>query len=219
MMTNGNDKSEAIRVAVVDDHQLVARGITEMIDSFDQFKVVLVCSSAAELLQQYEQYRIQIIVSDINMPGMNGIEMAKTVKAARPYLKVLILSYLTNKHYVKNAMESGINGFLSKSCSKAELLEALVSVTGNNYYLGRKVQNIMFTMEKDSADEKKSLSSREFEVLKLIVSGLTSKLIAQELFIDLKTVESHRRNIFKKLEVTNVAQLILTARKQGILFE
>lgn len=219
MKYTDSESDDVIRVAVVDDHQLVARGVTEMIENFPEFKVVLVCSSAYELLSNYEQYQVKIIVSDINMPEMSGIEMAGIVKKSRPYIRILILSYLTNIYYIKLAMAEKVNGFISKSCSKEELHEALVEIAKNNKYLCRKVQNTLFSEKVNDEGKSNELTAREFEVLNLVIDGHSSKLIADKLFIDIKTVESHRRNIFKKMQVKNVAQLIVKARYLGFFLD
>ncbi len=214
-----------IKIIIADDHQMVVDGLTSIINQMDGYKVITTASNGRELLKTLEIVQPDIVLLDIDMPVLNGIETQKEIRNRYPNIKTIIITMHGEKSLVKKMSDLGAIGFVFKNAGKEELLEAIESVQkGIPYYtssLRNDLINNNLVNEKSSFfDIKKSLlTQREIEIIKLVVEGLSNKAIGDRLFISPRTVDTHRTNIMKKLEVNNVAGLVRYAINNGFINE
>ena len=207
-----NEIIKPIKVVLADDHQMVRLGLRHMLNRSEFVEVIAEAQNGQEGLELVRQYKPDVLITDILMPVMNGIELTKAVKAEEPSRAVIILTSYEDLSHFEKAIEAGANGYLSKDILPDVLVNALKSVMA-----GEQVFNSDFLKalsEKGKAPEYSaqsatfSLTKREQEILMLVADGLTSQEIADSLFISPRTVETHRANIMQKLNVHNTAGLI-----------
>jgi DNA-binding NarL/FixJ family response regulator len=212
-----------IKLIIADDHQLVVDGLQSILNQLAGFKVITTVSNGKELLKTLEIIEPDIILLDIDMPVLNGIETLKEIKKRYPHIKTIILTMHEEKSLVKKMSDLGANGFIFKNVDKEELIKALENVNKGIPYFSVSLRNeaINNDLVDDaglSHDYKKGLlTEREIEIIKLIVEGLSNKEIADKLFISPRTVDTHRTNLMKKLEVNNVAGLVRYAIRNGFM--
>lgn len=213
---------EKIDIAVVDDHEIVRDGLRALLIGNPKIKMVGEASQASEFFQLLKKTRIDVAVLDIALPGMSGIDIARVLQKDAPQIKVLMLSANTQENYVVSALKAGALGFLPKNCSKKELLEAIVSVYRGELFFGKNITQAVFKtfvkkVQGRADAETGELSERELEVLRGFAEGFSYKEIADQLSITTRTVESHKKSIFMKLNFQNNTDLIKYAIKQGIV--
>lgn len=211
-----------IKIIIADDHQLFIEGIQSLIQSIKHMEVVAEVANGKELLEKLETTSCDIILMDINMPEMDGIEATKQVRSAYPDIKVLMLTMFSNKEYIEKLLRVGAHGYILKNTGMEELREAIETlVEGNSYFSKEVMERIMEGLQKKKLAEKNThlieLTEREIEVLKLIVQECTTAEIAEKLFISTHTVETHRKNLISKLQVRNVAGLVKYALQNGLV--
>jgi two-component system response regulator NreC len=212
-----------IKLIIADDHQLVAEGLKSIIEQSGLYKVISIARHGAELMKQLEVVSTDIILMDIDMPIMNGIEATIQVRKQYPDIKIIVLTLHAEKGLVKKLMDLGANGFILKNSDRDELLLAIDHVfKGGTYFSSALTLNLIehpaVSAIPGSYDEKKAqLTEREIEILKMIAEGLSNKEIGDKLFISHRTVDTHRTNLMKKLEVNNIAGLIRYAMKNGFI--
>ena len=202
-------------IIILDDHLIVIEGIKRLLKSYPEYDVVKEVTSIDELYASLGEV-IDILFLDINVKGVNSIKQIPHIKAIKPDLKILIFSSYDSPSVVKKAFEQPIHGYLLKDTDEAELIEALETVIAGKIYVGKHIPTSQsFIIDPDSTFEfddsflkLDKLTKREKEVTDLMVKGLNSQLIAEQLFISSHTVKVHRKNIFKKLEIHSVAELI-----------
>lgn len=205
-----------IAVYIVDDHQLVIEGISSLLLKEKEIKVVSHGLNAAACLDYLKSNTADIILMDIGLPDMNGIDLCKMIKKNYPGIHVLALSTYSQASYIANMMDSGASGYLLKNAGKQEILEAIQTVIkGNSYFSFEAGRIYKAALEKQK--ESPGLTKREREILKLIASGCTNLEIGQQLFISIDTVDSHRKNLYSKLGVKNTALLIKHAIDHDLL--
>ena len=211
--------AKEVRIVVADDHKMVRKAWELLLSEKKEYKVVGQAANGVEVLQVLEAVRADVVLMDLDMPVMNGIEAADRIKNCFPWVKVIALTMQKDSAYIKRFFAAGAHGFITKNASDGELLEAIEEVLAGRRYLSKEVSEVLSNNLLESGSIKKDdfhgLSEREVEIVKLISSGNTTNQIADSLHLSVKTVESHRRNIFKKLQVKNVAQL-LTKTKERI---
>ncbi len=211
------------RLIIADDHQLVAEGLKSIIESVDENKVIAMAANGKELLKQLEVIDTDLILLDIDMPVMNGIEAMQHIRKSHPDIKVIVLSMHEEKSLVKKFTDMGAMGFLIKNTDQDELLLAIKRVIGGGKYFSSSLTMNMIGGSVASSStafydaHKASLTEREIEILKLIAEGYSNKEIGDKLFISHRTVDTHRTNLMKKLEVNNIAGLIRYAIKSGFV--
>lgn len=208
---------KVIKVILVDDHLLVRTGIKLIIESEKSLKVIDEARTGMEAIKKTHLLKPDIVIMDINMPDLNGLEALKKMKEMGIASKIIILTGQPNKESIISATKLGAKGYLSKSAEPSSLIKAIIDVYKGRSYLDLKVSNLL--NHKDSKDSEKLvtyqkisiLSKREYEVLLLLARGLNNKMIGEELFISEKTVKNHITQIFKKLEVNDRVQAALFA--------
>ena len=202
---------EEIDIAVVDDHELFREGITLVLRQIRGFKVVCNAASGYDFLKYLQTSRPDVVLMDINMPGMNGVET--TVKALKKYpdLKVIALTMLSDTLHSTQMIEAGVKGFMLKKGNKSELRQAVTEVFNGGNYFSQEILQTLACRSLRHPHGDNQLTNRELEVLDLVCKGLTSQEIADKLFISDKTVEGHRTSIFQKANVRKTAALVLWA--------
>lgn len=210
-----------IKVIVVEDHQILLESISLLISTLAGVELVGKAANGQKALQILEKQSVDLIVSDVMMPVMNGIELIWKVKQQYPKIKILMLTVSEDVQTIKDALQAGADGFIFKSAEKEELEDAIVSVINNKKYFSDKAilslaeaQDQTYISEKDAL--KGILTDREIQILKLISQELSGIQIAEKLFISPTTVESHRKNLFSKIGVNTSVGLVKYALKHGI---
>jgi DNA-binding NarL/FixJ family response regulator len=209
-----------INVVIVDDHLLILKGLKEMLKASDNINVVAVFSDGKTLLDYLETNQPDILLLDINIPNINGLDICKKVALKYSNIKILALTNYNENSIVKNMMRNGAKGYLLKNCSQQELIESIHTVYQGGNYFSKEIEN---QLVKDSIESKKNnsfmpkLTRREKEVLIEISAEKTNQEISECLFISVKTVESHRNNLLQKFGVKNTAGLIKEALIKGYI--
>ncbi|MCF8304103.1 MAG: response regulator transcription factor [Bacteroidales bacterium] len=220
------DVNNKIRVGIVDDHQLVIDGIRLILKDEPDMRLVMQANSGKETLDKLKQNKPDVLLTDIEMPGMSGVELTRRIRRQMPEVKILALTIQDDGVLVNKMVEAGASGYILKSCSADELLEAVVEVNKGNNYLSQKVQKIIlsgvFNREAPVSQIQKgaiTLTPRESEILDLIAQEYSNEAIAKKLFISERTVETHRKNLFTKTKTKSVVGLIKFAIKHELLQE
>lgn len=218
--------SEKIKILIVDDHTLVREGFAKMLELEPQFEVLGQSSSAKDVLEKTKALKPDIILMDIKLPGINGIEATKMIKKEHPDVEVIILSMYDEEEYVMESVKAGASGYVLKDISQEELFSAIKVVhSGGSLIqpgLARKVLKEFAHLAKEAPQGGKSmsikgLSEREIEVLQCVSEGKSNKEIAEQLTISEKTVKAHLRTIFRKLDVSDRAQAVAEAMRKGLV--
>jgi DNA-binding NarL/FixJ family response regulator len=207
-------------ILIVDDHQMFIDGLKSLLRKQETFVVVAEALNGQEALAVIEKQQIDIILSDISMPLMTGIELTKIVKQIHPEIKVIIISMHNDSSVVTEIINSEAEGYILKNTGKKELFDALTKVANNGTYYSSDVLSVMMQtmkIEKKSTDEIKQLSEREIEILKLIVEEFSSEQIAEKLFISKRTVDTHRINILSKTNSKTLVGLIKYAVRNNLI--
>jgi len=207
-----------IRIIVSEDHHIVREGIFKLLDGSQDFEVIGQAGNGVETLKLVQELQPDVLVLDISMPQMDGIEVLKQLRNINPFPKVVILSMYADSALVKQAFESGALGYVLKQSISDELIDAIHAANRNSVYLSAGVSHILTHIaNKQSQNPLDHLSPRERQVVKRIVAGLSTKEIAKDLQVSVKTIEKQRRDAMRKLDVENVASLVRTCLKLGLL--
>ncbi|MGD0845027.1 MAG: response regulator transcription factor [Geobacteraceae bacterium] len=209
------------RVLLVDNHNLMREGLKALLGRTADIEVVAEATTGKEALQQAAQFCPDVIVMDLKMPEMNGIETTQGILAGNPDIKVLALSMVMDRVNIIETLKAGAKGYLSKDCVFEELVDAIHALAEGKSYLGAEVTELVikdFTenMAEDSSVKSNKLSKRELEVLQHIADGRNTKNIAFTLGVCVKTVEIHRMNIMKRLSLYSIAELTKYAVREGL---
>ncbi|CAN5822651.1 response regulator transcription factor [soil metagenome] len=212
---------DPIRVLIADDHPIFRDGMRGLLDSVDDVEVVGEASSGDEAVERAEELQPDVILMDVKMPGMNGIEATREILHTSPHIGVLVVTMFRDDDSVFAAMRAGARGYLLKDASGDEVLNAIRSVAGGGaIYSPGVAQRLIefFSSPKPAAPPRAfpELTGREEEILGLIASGKSNQEIAVGLFLSLKTVQNHVSNIFTKLQVADRAQAMIRAREAGL---
>jgi DNA-binding NarL/FixJ family response regulator len=211
----------AIKVLLVDDHQVIREGLRMLLDANGEFEVVGEADNGRSVITMLQKTSVDVVVMDVSMPELNGIDATNRIRRDYPGIKVLALSMHTDRRFIEGMLKAGAAGYLAKDCAATELISAVKFVTTGDIYLSPKIAGKIVKGYLSDAPIPKStgistLSSREREILQLIAEGNDTKNIAFELCLSPKTVETHRRNIMEKLNIHNVAKLTKFAIKEGL---
>lgn len=204
-----------VRVVLADDHHLVRKGLTALLQSIDGVDVVAEAGEGAELVALVGSLLPDLVITDLSMPGMDGMTALREIHRRHPALPVLVLSMTDTCETVRHAIESGACGYLLKGAPQFELEQAVRSVMARGSYFSREIaQRLLQPAEPTPADE---LTGRQIQVLKLLVQGRAAKEIAYELGLSAKTVDVHRARIMERLNIKGVAALTLYAVRKGLI--
>jgi len=218
MSTNSVTGMNAISsLLIVDDHPMVIAGLQQLLSSLDFVQVKATACSAAMAMAKLKEQAIDIVLLDINLPDVNGIDLCKKMKGSFPEVKIVGLSTFSERSYILRMLDNGASGYLIKSASAQEIENALRTVLDGKLYLSLAMEHMLQPAATLQAGSLPALTRREKEVLQLIANGKTNTQIAAELFISPLTVDSHRKNLLTKLDVHNTAALIRLAVEQRLL--
>jgi two-component system response regulator NreC len=211
----------AIKVLIADDHQIMREGLRSMLEQEHDIKVVGEAEDGRATLNLARELTPDIIIMDVGMPDLNGIEATRQITAEIPGIKIVALSMHDDRRFVLNMLKAGASGYMLKDCAFKDLAKAIRVVMTNKTYLSSEVADIVVKdyLASNSQGESSAfqlLSPREREVLQLIAEGKTSALIAQNLHISVKTVETHRQQIMVKLKIKSIAELTKYAIREGL---
>jgi DNA-binding NarL/FixJ family response regulator len=211
-----------IKLALADDQNLFRKGMAMLLRELDGMEVTLECANGKDLLKAIAVVPVDIVLLDLEMPVMDGVETMKRMRTDHPGVKVLVLSMHSEEKFIVHLMELGANGYLLKTAEATEVENAIRSVAESGYYFSDMVSQVMLQglVKKDKVrpyfNVIDPLSEREIEVLKLICAEKTTPEIAEQLFLSPRTVEGHRNNILLKTGARNVAGLVVFAMTNGI---
>jgi DNA-binding NarL/FixJ family response regulator len=206
-------------VLLVDDQSIFLDGIESLLERWANVDVIGKAYNGSSALELVKAYKPDLVLMDINMPHMDGIEATKRIRKASPDTRVIVLSMYGHREFVLELLDSGVGGYLLKTTSKEELMEAIRTVTDGKQYIAQELRALAAQPDRkaDREGELKygPLTSREVQVVKLILQERTTQEIADALFLSVPTIETHRRNIFHKLDCRNIAGLVKYAMERG----
>jgi len=212
-----------IRILIADDHTIVRQGLARLLEDQPDFKVVGEAYDGRMAIEKAMALLPDVVVMDIAMPLLNGIEAARRIRKNLPKIKILILSMYSHEHYIHELLEAGISGYLLKESSGRDIVKAIQAAMKGETYLSPSISKVLvdsyLSMRKSSPKEERfnQLSNREREIFQMIAEGRSTKSISDLLCVSLSTVKTHRRNIMEKLEVTGTAQLIHLGVSLGLV--
>jgi DNA-binding NarL/FixJ family response regulator len=210
-----------LKVLLADDHQVIREGLRMLLDSHNGVEVVGEAENGRKVIAMLQKIVPDVIVMDVSMPELNGIDATTRIRKEYPSVKILALSMHTDRRFIEGMLKAGASGYLVKDCAATELLSAIEMVATGDIYLSPKIAGKVLKGYLNRTPSRRTpgaykLTSREREILQLIAEGKNTKQIAFELFLSPKTVETHRRNVMEKLNIHNVAKLTKFAIKEGL---
>jgi DNA-binding NarL/FixJ family response regulator len=209
-----------IRVLLADDHKLMRRALGRQLDHEEGILVVAEADDGREAVRLAIEQRPDVVIMDISMPGLNGVDAARQIVSKAPNVRVLALSAHVDQQHVSSMLDAGARGYLAKDCETAELVEALQRLAAGKVYLGAGVADVVVDdyvkRLDDGTQPKQALTSREREVLQLLAEGKSTKEIAGLLDLSSKTIDTHRANIMSKLGLHSIAELTKYAIREGL---
>jgi DNA-binding NarL/FixJ family response regulator len=213
----------SIRVLIADDHKIMLAGLRSLLEKQTDFEVVGEADNGRKAVQMAQEKKPDVVVMDVSMPDLNGIEATNQIIESLPETRVIALSMHSDKRFVMGMLRAGASGYLLKDCASQELANAIVQVAGGKKYLSPEITGVViddFLLGGGSSEEvaiaASQLSPREREVLQLIAEGWSTKQIASHLYVSIKTIETHRRQIMKKLDLHSIADLTKYAIREGL---
>ncbi len=208
--------AETMKILLVDDHAILLDGLIKLIEEDEMLSVVDAVGSVPEAIRSIDKHKPDLVITDYNLGDDDGLSLVQKSKRLFPDMKFIILSMHDEAHLVKEILKEGVNGYVLKKDTKAELIEAIYAVRGGKMYMSTDI-NAMLVKSLYEPDEGKLLTSREREILKLISQEYSNKQIAEELFISERTVETHRKNIFRKTKTSSLVGLIKFAYANNLI--
>ncbi len=209
-----------IKIILVEDHPMVRIGIKSLLSGSDRIEIIGEASNGMEAIKLIEDNPPEIVVSDVSMPQMNGLSLAKHIQENHEHIKVLLLTIHMEPEYIIEGFDAGIMGYLPKDSSQEELIEAIDTIYAGGKYMSQKVSEILAQrlIKKDPFSKTNTkLTPREKKILGMLVEGNRNKEIAVELDISVRTVDTHRTNIMRKLDVNNTAELVKKAISEKLI--
>jgi DNA-binding NarL/FixJ family response regulator len=206
-----------LRTIIVDDHPIVIEGLKTLLKNEDNLEVVDGFSNGAQLLSYLGSNPVDLVLLDVTLPDIGGMELCQIIKAQFSNITILILSNHTERSIIMQTIQNGASGYLLKNSSLEELRQCIATAVKGNICYSKEVVEIISRPTKNQLRNTPQLTRREKQILSLLAQGKTSQNIAQELFLSPLTVDTHRRNLIQKFEVKNVAELIAAAHQQQLL--
>ncbi|MFT4760206.1 MAG: DNA-binding NarL/FixJ family response regulator [Paraglaciecola sp.] len=219
---NTSTQLNMLRLLIADDHSMFADGIESILATESDIEVVGKCPDGNSVFNFLKEKTVDLILLDVNLPDMSGIEVSKKLNREYPEIKILAVSMFNEESFVTEILQHGASGYILKNTGKTELLKAIQTVNNGQSYFSKEVtQTIMGSLMKNKNEPKKKtklkISRREKEVLQLIMQEFTTQEIANKLFVSIKTIESHRGSLLSKLNARNTAGLVRIAMEEEIL--
>ena len=216
-----NSTNRPIRIILADDHQIVRQGLRILLEAEPDMEIIAEADNGRKVLKQAQELLPDIIIMDLSMPELNGIEATRQILSGAPEVKVIALSMHSDSLFVLNMIKSGASGYLLKDCALEELVKAIRAVVDDKTYLSPGVSDIVIRdfvtgWQTTNSSAFSVLSPREREVLQLMAEGRTTNQIADGLCVSVKTVEAHRKQVMTKLGIHSVAELTKYAIRQGL---
>jgi DNA-binding NarL/FixJ family response regulator len=205
------ETSKPLRICIADDHPIVVDGLKEILKTRQEWSVVGVAYDGQQFMEVIAKQRPDMAIVDINMPIINGIQCATMIKEQFPTIKVIILTMYPEKTFINQLLRAGADGCLLKSRGSIDLINAIERVSGGKSYF-----DWVSDFKKEADAREWRLSEREIQIIRLVMDGLNNAEIAERIFISEDTVKTHRKNIFRKLGVHNVAELTTFVMHHGI---
>jgi len=211
----------AIKILIADDHGILREAITSLLNNEFGMEVIGEAQDGRTAVQLAKELHPDVIIMDIAMPGLNGIEATRQIVREMPNIKVIALSVYVDRRSVREMLKAGASGYVPKQCAFKELVTAIQNVVSNRTYLSSRISGIVVEeyvhrLEENDNSAYSILTPREREVLQLIAEGESTKAIAKELFVSNKTIEWHRRQLMIKLGAQSVAELVKYAIREGL---
>jgi two-component system response regulator NreC len=209
-----------LRILLVDDHQIVRQGLRTLLEKELDMEVVAEAGDGRAAVRLTREVSPQVVIMDVAMPDLNGIEATRQIVTEFPHVKVIALSMHADRRFVANMLKAGASGYLLKDAAFEELAQAIRTVAANRTYLSPAVSDIVvkdyLKGPKEEATAFSLLTAREREVLQLLAEGKSTREIADCLYVSVKTVETHRQQIMSKLDIRSVAELTKYAIREGL---
>lgn len=210
-----------IKIVVADDHRIIREGICNALKSNKNFNIIGEAENGRKAISLVKKHQPDVVIMDISMPELNGIEASRQIKSDAPNTKIIALSMHTDKRYVVGMLKAGVSGYLYKDCALQELSDAIDVVFHGDTYLSPKIadtlrRTLLNQIDEGTTNISEELTHRERQVLQLIAEGVKTKNIADSMHISIKTVETYRSNIMRKLNIFSVAELTKFAVREGI---
>ena len=211
---------DIIKIAIVDDHEVVINGLRSMLSAYGDLEVVYTTTQGNELMYYLADNKVDVILMDIQMPEISGIDLCKMTLKQYPDVKIIAFSSFDDTHYIRQILRNGASGYVLKNTDQKSLVTAIRTVLDGEEYIDETIKKIL--LHESITGQRRSmfeipLTKREKEILKLIAEEHSNQQIADQLFISLRTVETHRLNITQKLGVKNAAGLVKEAIKRGLI--
>lgn len=208
-----------INLLIADDHQVLLDGFQSIFDGSQEFKVINTASNGEEVLQALEvDSNIEVILMDINMPLLNGVETCKKVKKKYPHIKVIALSMYNKHSYINRMLKSGADGYILKNTNTEEIMRGIKEVTRGEKFISSAVMSTLLNGSSFTPQgEIPPLTKRELEVLELIAKEYTTKEIASKLFLSFETIQTHRKHLIQKFNAKNMVGVVSKATDKGII--
>ncbi len=212
-----------IRILLADDHTVVRKGLCLLLESHPGFKVIAEASNGREAVMMAETHRPDVAILDVTMPLLNGIEAARQISSNSPQTAIVFLSMHSDEAYVLKALKSGARGYLLKDSAEYDLINAIHAVSEGKAFFSPAISRMLVEdymrqmRDREVEDSYELLTTREREILQLLAEGKPAKEVASILGLSVYTVETHRNNIFQKLNLHSVAELILYAVRKGVI--
>ena len=213
---------KTLKVIIADDHMIVRDGLRSLLERQPDMEVVAEAENGRIALTLVKELSPDVVIMDIGMRELNGIDATRQIVKMSPGVKVLTLSMYSDKRFIKGMLKAGASGYMLKDSAFKELIDAIRVIVENKIYISPSVANIItedYLKQSPESDgsTRSLLSSRELEVLQLLVEGMSTKQIASSLRLSIKTIESHRSRIMKKIDINNIADLTRYAIREGII--
>jgi DNA-binding NarL/FixJ family response regulator len=208
-----------ITILLADDHDVVRRGMKMLLEDEEGIQIIGEASDGLDAIEKVKVLMPNVVILDLTMPKMTGIEAAKTISDEYPNVKILIFSMHNNKEYIVKSVENGASGYLLKDSSKEELLKAIKAVSGGRKYFPPEISEVIInellaktsTTQEETRPIFEKITPKEKQILGMIVQGYNSREMADKLFLSIRTVDNHRANMMKKVKAKNTADLVKMA--------
>ena len=209
----------SIRIVLADDHTIVRQGLRNLLEAHSDYKVIAEAEDGKLAIQLTNDLLPDLVIMDITMPDINGIDAARQISDRHPNIKIIALSMHSDRRFVTEMLEAGASGYLLKDCALEELTHAIQAVLSDQVYVSPAIANIVIqdlNEKLEQIDSSTSLSQKEQLVLRLLAEGINTKSTAAQLHVSIKTIETHRQHIMEKLGLHSIAELTKYAIRKGL---